>query len=161
MNVSAPEIVAKTGWTTGELRDAIKDLILPEKFDLVTLLIGVNNQYRDGSLEEYQEQFEELLKTAIGFSKNGAEGVIVLSIPDWGVTPFAEGRNREQIAKEIDSFNELNKSISKKYNCKYVNITPGTRKAEDNLELIATDKLHYSGIEHKRWAELLGKLIIP
>ena len=158
--VSAPEIVAKTGWTTSELRDAIKDLILPEKFDVVTMLIGVNNQYREESIEKYGEEFEELLKTAIGFSKDGEAGMIVLSIPDWGVTPFAEGRNREQIAKEIDSFNELNRSITQKYKCKYIDITPGTRKAEENLDLIAPDKLHYSGIEHRRWADLVANEIV-
>ena len=159
MDISAPEIVAKTGWTTGELQEAIKDLILPKKFDIVTLLIGVNNQYREGSQDEYAEQFEDLLKKAIRFSKTREEAVTVLSIPDWGVTPFAEGRNRENIAKEIDSFNKLNKAITNKYNCAYIKITSGTRKAANDAALIAPDKLHYSGIEHRRWAKMVEKML--
>ena len=160
MNVGAPEIVAKTGWTTSELRDAIRSILLPQKFDFVTLLIGVNNQYREEPLEKYREEFEELLNTAIGFSNKGNAGVVVLSIPDWGVTPFAEGRNREQIAAEIDSFNELNRLITRKYGCRYIDITPGTRKAAEDLELIAQDKLHYSAIEHSRWAGLVAEALL-
>ncbi len=160
ISVAAPEIVAKTGWTTDELADAISTTLLPSNFDIVTLLIGVNNQYRNRSVEEYGEQFESLLKTAIKFSSKKAAGVFVLSIPDWGVTPFAEGRDAKQIEMEIDHFNNANFAISKKYNCNYIEITKGTRKAESDLSLIAPDKLHYSAKEHERWVTLLSRPVL-
>jgi hypothetical protein len=160
LDVHAPEIVAKTGWSTGELKTAIRETILPASFDIVILLIGVNNQYRGLELKEYEEEFEELLKMAMEFSVTKEKDVFVLSIPDWGVTPFAEGRDRDQIAQEIDEYNKLNRSISKKYGCNYISITAGTRKAATDLSLIAADKLHYSSIEYGRWASLLSRAIL-
>ena len=101
-SVEIPTIVAKTGWTTDELQRAIGSHILQTRYDFVSLLIGVNNQYRGTGLEEYAKQFEELLQQAIQFAGNSSH-VFVFSIPDWGVTPFAEGRDREYIANRIDA----------------------------------------------------------
>jgi lysophospholipase L1-like esterase len=155
----APEIVAKTGWTTDELQAGIANNKLLPQYDIVSLLIGVNNQYRGRSLQEYTEHFESLLKRAIAFANNKYTHVFVLSIPDWGVTPFAKDRNSATIAHEIDSFNAVNKLFAEKYNVKYIDITPGTRLAANDTTLLAGDQLHYSGKEHFHWATKLAEAI--
>ena len=160
LDFHAPEIIAKTGWTTFELKDQIAHTILLDKYDYVTLLIGVNNQYRNLSAEEFKTDFEWLLNKSISLADNNPEKVIVLSIPDWGATPFAEGRDRVTIAAEIDAFNNLNESLSAGNHVHYVNITPGTREAANDETLLTGDKLHYSGKEQKRWAELVLHKII-
>lgn len=147
-----PAIIAKTGWTTDELQEQISRTRLAIPFDFVTLLIGVNNQYRGRSADEYAQQFEELLQQAISFAGDKPNHVIVLSIPDWGVTPFAEDRDRNKIAKEIDAFNEINEKIAKKYNVHYINITPFTREATTDNSLVAKDGLHPSAKDYGRWA---------
>ncbi|MFM1794471.1 MAG: hypothetical protein RL642_856, partial [Bacteroidota bacterium] len=114
-----PTIVAKTGWTTDELMAAIGKRELKKQYDFVSLLIGVNNQYRGRDIQTYQKEFEELLKLAIQFAGGKPENVFVLSIPDWGATPFAEGRDREKIKKEIDQFNAANHGISKSFKVNY------------------------------------------
>ena len=152
----APEMVAKTGWTTDELQAGIANNKLLPQYDIVSLLIGVNNQYRGRSLQEYTEHFEWLLKRAIAFANNKHTHVFVLSIPDWGVTPFAKDRNSATIAHEIDSFNAVNKLFAEKYNVKYIDITPGTRLAANDTSLLAGDQLHYSGKEHLHWATKLA-----
>lgn len=155
----APEIVAKTGWTTDELQAGIAGNHLLSSYDIVSLLIGVNNQYRGRSVAEYTQQFEALLQQAIGFAGRNEKHVFVISIPDWGVTPFAKDRNSVTIAHEIDSFNAVNKLFAEKYNVNYIDITPGTRLAANDTSLLAGDQLHYSGKEHGRWAEKLFKNI--
>lgn len=154
-----PAIIAKTGWTTDELQNQLAQTRLAIPFDLVTLLIGVNNQYRGRSAEEYAVQFEELLQQAIGYAGGKLNHVIVLSIPDWGATPFAEGRDRKQIAKEIDEFNAINKNISEKYKVYYIDITPLTREATTDHSLLTGDKLHPSGKDYKRWAERVVNIL--
>ena len=148
-----PEIIAKTGWTTDELQNAIDQHKFLSTYDFVTFLIGVNNQYRGRSIENYKTEFENLLKQAIKFAVNDASHVFVLSIPDWGVTPFAEGLDRKQIAKEIDEYNAANKMISEKYKVNYIDITPGTREAANDPNLLAKDGLHPSAKDYLRWAE--------
>jgi lysophospholipase L1-like esterase len=155
----APEIVAKTGWTTDELQAGIANNKLLPQYDIVSLLIGVNNQYRGRSLQEYTEHFEALLKRAIAFANNKHTHVFVLSIPDWGVTPFAKDRSSATIAHEIDSFNAVNKLFAEKYNVNYIDITAGTRLAANDTSLLAPDQLHYSGKEHLNWAEKISKKI--
>ena len=155
-NVAAPEIIAKTGWTTDELQAAIDRYHFRTDYDFVTLLIGVNNQYRGRSVENYKPEFERLLQQAIRFAGNDPAKVAVLSIPDWGVTPFAEGRNRQQIAAEIDQYNAANQELAAKYHVHYINITQWTREAAADNELLAADGLHPSGKEYKRWAEQLA-----
>src|ERR1043165_9872420 len=129
LDFRSAEIVAKTGWTTDELQNNINNHTFSPPYDIVTLLIGVNNQYRGRPVDEYEPQFENLLKQAIQFAGNKADHVIVISIPDWGVTPFASGRDRDQIAREIDAYNAANKTLSDQYKVNYIDITPWTREA--------------------------------
>lgn len=156
----SPEIVATTGWTTDELQNNINNRTFSAPYDIVTLLIGVNNQYRGRFIDTYKPEFENLLKQAIQFAGGKAEHVIVLSIPDWGVTPFAADRDRDQIAREIDEHNTANKIISEKYNVNYIDITPWTREAANDPSLVAADGLHPSAKEYKRWSEKLADKII-
>jgi len=150
-------IIAKTGWTTDELEaeiiNANKIDPLRSSYDFVSLLIGVNNQYRGRTVENYKPEFEELLKKTISLADNRADHVVILSIPDWGVTPFANGRDRVQIAGEIDAYNEANKQIAFQYNVHYIDITQWTRESATDPSLLAGDGLHPSGKEYKRWAE--------
>lgn len=148
-----PEIIAKTGWTTDELQKALDRYEFLPSYDFVTLLIGVNNQYRGRKAEEYGKEFERLLKQAIQFAGGKNNHVIVLSIPDWGITPFAEGRDRKKIASEIDEYNFINKKTAGLYKANYINITPGTREAIKDPGLLAKDGLHPSAKEYFRWAE--------
>jgi len=154
-----PEIVAKTGWTTDELMDAITKRSLKSSYDYVSLLIGVNNQYRGRDIAAYQKEFEQLLLQAIQFAGGKPEHVFVLSIPDWGATPFAEGRDRAKVASEIDQFNFANLKIAQQYKIHYIEITSGTREAKQDLTLVAEDKLHPSKKEYGRWAEKLSRAI--
>ncbi len=154
-----PEIIARTGWTTGELKTAINQSKLRERYDLVTLLIGVNNQYRGKNTDDYSPEFESLLKQAIHFAGNDASRVVVLSIPDWGVTPFAEGRDRTEIAKEIDAYNTVNKRIAATYKVHYINVTQSTREAAMDASRLTSDGLHPSDKEYRLWAEEIVSFI--
>lgn len=156
---NVPEIVAKTGWTTDELQTAINNHQFHPPYNFVTLLIGVNNQYRGRTVESYKPEFESLLKQAIQFAGGKSDYVIVVSIPDWGATPFADGRDRKQIAKEIDEYNAANKTIAENYKVNYVDITSGTREAATNPFLVAGDGLHPSAKEYARWAEKIATII--
>lgn len=152
---NAPEIVAKTGWTTSELAEHILHSRLNEKYDFVTLLIGVNNQYRNLLPKYYRDDFEFLLKKAIHFADERAENVTVLSIPDWGTTPFAANRNPKKIAEEIDVFNSINKNLSQQYFVNYLDITLFGRVNND-VSFLADDKLHPSAKLYAQWATLLA-----
>lgn len=155
--VNTPEIIATTGWTTDELASAIKkkeSLLLP-RYNLVSLLIGVNNQYRGRDAEEYRTQFKDLLRTAIVFAGGEKAKVFVLSIPDWGVTPFAEGRDRKKIGEEIDLYNKINKEGTLKEGITYIDITPESRTAVNDKSLIAADGLHPSEKMYKEWIDLM------
>jgi lysophospholipase L1-like esterase len=157
---SPPTIIAQTGWTTDELGDAIKQAALPGRYDFVTLLAGVNNQYRGRSAEDYLPEFEALLKRAIRFASDRSEHVIVLSIPDWGATPFASDRNRGQITREIDEYNMAKKLLATIYKARYLDVTPWTREAAQHPSLLAADGLHPSAVEYRRWAEKISEIII-
>lgn len=157
--VADPVIIAKTGWTTADLQKAINEATLNPPYDLVTLLIGVNNQYQNKPAEEYAVQFESLLKQAIQFAGGNRKNVVVVSIPDWGATPFARDRDRALITEQITDFNLRNSRITAKYEIRYVDITEGTREALINPELVASDKLHPSGLEYKKWAEAIVKVL--
>ena len=153
-DVAEPRIIARTGWTTDELSDAIDAADPRGPYDLVSLLIGVNNQYRGRSAEEYRAEFAVLLQRAIGFAGGDARRVIVLSIPDWGATPFAEDRSRSEIAAEIDVFNAINRQETERLGARYVDIIPQSRTAGSNPALLAPDGLHYSGLTYAEWARL-------
>lgn len=158
INVASPKIIATTGWTTSELQSAIVQATLTHKFDFVTLLIGVNNQYRGNSIETYKKEFAELLQTAISFANGDKTKVFVVSIPDWGVTPFGKnaGKSPQVIASEIDSFNAVNEQITISAGISYTNITPASRKASSDLSLIANDGLHPSAKMYSEWADVLN-----
>ncbi len=154
------KIIARTGWTTDELKSALSDAKLPGKYDFVTLLIGVNNQYRHYGAETYRKEFVELLYSAISFAGNDKSKVFVISIPDWGATPFAKGQDRDKIALEIDHFNAINKEETDKAGVPYIDITPQSRKAINDMSLVASDGLHPSAKMYSFWAnQLLPKII--
>lgn len=157
--VHAPELVARTGWTTGELMAGIARTQLLNTYDLVTLLIGVNNQYRGRSTEEYAKEFEWLLKLAIEKAGGKASNVVVVSIPDWGATPFAKDRDRAKITREIDAFNAINREISARYETRYADITDASRDARSMPELVAADGLHPSGLEYTKWVNAIWKAL--
>lgn len=150
-----PRIVARTGWTSGELQAAIQQEGIQGRYELVTLLVGVNNQYRGGDLDEYRAQFRDLLQQAIGFAGGEANRVLVLSIPDWSVTPFAADQDRPQIAAEIDRFNRLNHEETGHLDARYVDVTTVSRQAATDGALIAGDGLHPSGKMYAAWVELV------
>lgn len=159
IEVADPVIIATTGWTTDELAASIREHNIKETFSFVTLLIGVNNQYRGRSIENYQQEFLQLLNKAIAFAGDKPGNVIVLSIPDWGVTPFAEDRDRQKIANEIDEYNAACKQIALANKCQYIEITESTRHNGQNEEYLVSDKLHPSGKEYAIWAERLAGVV--
>lgn len=155
LQLEDPKIIAQTGWTTGELKSAITKANITQKFDLVTLLIGVNNQYRGNSKETYRTEFKELLQRAIAFANGNKNRVFVVSIPDWGVTPFGKNSGRDQnfISAEIDAFNAINREETWKEKISYTDITPHSRKADTEPNLVAPDGLHPSATMYLNWAE--------
>lgn len=155
----APEILAKTGWTTDELDAVVREYSFLPKYDFVTLLIGVNNQYRGRDVIEYKEQFEELLRRSIELANGKKEHVVVVSIPDYSVTPFARESDREKIAAEIDVYNGVNKALSIQYKVNYVDITPLSREKKEEASLLAADGLHPSEKQYANWASRVAEVI--
>lgn len=151
-----PRIVAATGWTTDELDDAINKAELSDGFDFVTLLIGVNNQYRGRSVGEYCVQFAALLWRAVGFAGNRPERVLALSIPDWGVTPFAiqSGRDTDAIARKIDAFNTAARKACELRGIRYVDVTEASRERGAEPAMLADDGLHPSAAMYAEWTRL-------
>ncbi len=155
VDVGQPDIIARTGWTTAELSQAILKSGNDNQYDLVSLLIGVNNQYRTQSRSRYRRELAVLLRTATRFAKGNARRVVVLSIPDWGVSPFAKNRNRKKIARKIDGFNEVCRKESLKAGAHFFDITPLSRTAATDASLIAPDGLHFSGKMYRQWMALI------
>ena len=155
VDVADPEIIARTGWTTDELSAAIDSAAPRGQYSLVTLLIGVNNQYRGRDAEQYRREFTTLLNRAVGFAGGNPKDVIVVSIPDWGVTPFAKGRDAAKVGAEIDHFNAINRDETRRIGARYIDITPISRRPDSAL--IAEDGLHPSGKMYSEWV----KLIVP
>ncbi len=155
---SSPQIIAKTGWTVDELEAGIKaSTINPDGYDLVTLLIGVNNQYRGRPVGEFEMEFEALLKRAIGFARGEKDHVIVLSIPDWGVTPFALDKSADQakVAREIDAYNLAKRSVCSQMGIVFVDIADDYREIGFQTKMVVEDDLHPSGLVYSRWSEKL------
>jgi lysophospholipase L1-like esterase len=148
-------IVARTGWTTDELMAELNRQQIADTFQLVSLLIGVNNQYRGRSASQFQSELVQLIDKAVQNAGGNAERVFLVSIPDWGVTPFAAGRDRQRIAREIDQFNEIVRIEAENRNMLFFNITPISRQAAQDQSLLAPDQLHPSGIMYKKWVELM------
>lgn len=152
LHLAEPDIIARTGWTTAELQDAIRAANNQKTYCLVSLLIGVNNQYRGQSVALYRTEFRALLATAIGFAGGQPRHVVVLSIPDWGVTPFAHDRDQAQIAQEIDQFNQVAHEECQYADVAFVDITPLTRTADGDKTQFTADGLHYTGAQMQQWA---------
>lgn len=155
--IAAPEIIAKTGWTTDELSAAIDEANPQGPYDLVSLLIGVNNQYRGGRIKVYRAEFRALLQRAIGFAGDAEGRVIVVSIPDWSVTPFAaeDMRGREHIRTRIDAFNAVAREETAKVGAHFIDITPISRTAASDFSLVADDGLHPASPMYAAWADLV------
>ena len=159
-NIKTPEIIAVTGWTTDNLIDAInRSGVTGKKFDFVTLLIGVNDQYQHLSQDNYKVKFAQVLNTAIQFADGDKTRVFILSIPDYGVTPFAGG-NDAVIGPLIDQFNAINKTISLEAGVHYLDITAISRQAATEPDLIANDGLHPSGKMYMLWVSQLLPLVV-
>jgi lysophospholipase L1-like esterase len=148
-------IIARTGWTTENLLFSLATDPPKGTYDFVSLLIGVNNQFRGGDPEEYRIRFRELLERAISFAGNQPQKVIVLSIPDWEVTPYAERMPPRSLEFDIDDFNAVNLQEAQTYGVRYVDITPISRQVTNDKELIAQDGLHPSGAMYALWVEEL------
>ena len=150
------EIIARTGWTTDELSNAL-DQTPPKRssYDKVSLLIGVNNQYRGRSSVAFEEELIELIERAIVYAGNDPSRVFLVSIPDWGVMPFAEGRDREEIALQIDAFNAVVRRQALAFEIDFIDVTPISREATNNSRLVASDGLHPSGYQYTLWANTI------
>lgn len=159
LDVSDPRIIAQTGWRTDELKRAIKNAtdIQDSVFSIVTLCIGVNNQYQNLAVASYQTEFQDLLTLAVKFAGGKADHVFVLSIPDWAYTPYGQKFSSDpaKISTEIDQYNDYNRTLAAKMGANYINVTDISRKAFEQPGLIASDDLHPSGQQYSRWVELL------
>lgn len=153
--ITDPVIVARTGWTVAELEAGIDQATPSGPFDLVTLQIGVNDQFRGYEVERFGEELAALLDRAIGFAGGDPARVIVLSIPDWGVTPFASGQDRERIASEIDAFNRVSAEEAARRGVGFVDVTPISRRAAGEPGLVAGDGLHPSAEMYSAWVDLV------
>lgn len=159
--VLKPKIIAVTGWRTDNLSNGINIARLKNEYDLVSLLIGVNNQYQGKSAKEYAVEYEELLKKAIELAGDNKDRVFVVSIPDYGFTPFGQPK-QEKITKELDEFNAINRRITEGYGIMYINITDISRKGLDDPNLVASDGLHPSGKQYTLWVErIIPQLKMP
>ena len=155
VDIAPPRIIARTGWTTDELSAAMDAAEPLGHWDRVSLSIGVNNQYRGRDLANYRSEFTALLERAIALTGGHPKNVWVLSIPDWGVTPFghASGRNQAQIGHEIDAYNAVNHEIAKAHGVHWVDVTDLSRRHEANDSMLVDDGLHPSGAMYALWVE--------
>jgi lysophospholipase L1-like esterase len=157
VELDEPEIIATTGWTTDELSAAMDAATFTPPYALVSLLIGVNNQYRGRDLENYRDEFSALLARAITLAGGYAARVIVVSIPDWGVTRFARSKNRDAdlIAGEIDRFNAAARTIAAQHSVAYVDVTAASREAADGDAMLVGDGLHPSAAQYAEWTDAI------
>ena len=152
--IEDPRIIATTGWTTKDLKNGMQNATLDYDYDLVSLLIGVNNQYQGKPLDEYEQDFKDLLDSAILHAGGDPKRVFVLSIPDYAYTPFGQNRpNPASISAALDAFNAANKTLTEARGILYFDITPISRLGLEQPELVAPDKLHPSGEMYRRWVE--------
>ncbi|HYJ64452.1 MAG TPA: SGNH/GDSL hydrolase family protein [Parafilimonas sp.] len=156
ISFKTPEYIATTGWTTLNLLNAIAQQNPRGTYDVVSLLIGVNDQYQHFDTDSYRIHFRQCLQKAILLAGNKTDHVFVVSIPDYSVTPFAQNGDTAQIRKELEEFNAINKEITLSYNISYTDITPLTREAKADSSLIAGDGLHPSGKEYEKWAKMFA-----
>lgn len=157
--IDKPDIIAVTGWTCSDLMNAINNRNPATDYDVVSLLIGVNDQYSRQDTTGYRTGFTQLLVRAIQFAGNRSNRVFTISIPDYSVTPFAASSDTVFIRKQVDQFNLINKEVTAQYFCNYLDITPSSREAKNDPALIAPDGLHPSGKEYRKWGERLGAMM--
>ena len=155
LGLDAPEIVAQTGWTTDELGAAMDAHAFHAPYALVTLLIGVNNQYRGRDLASYRGEFTQLLQRAIELAGDNPRHVVVVSIPDWGITPFARGRDADAIAREIDAYNAANREIAANSHAHYADVTGISRDRGEREDMLVRDGLHPSAAMYTRWLDAI------
>jgi len=154
VNVAEPEIVAKTGWTVDELAAALEESEPSGPYDLVSLQIGVNDEYRGREPEIYRGELRVMLHRAAAYAGGRPERVIVLSIPDWSVTPFAARRSRPDAAAEIERFNAVCREEASRAGARWVDVTPESRDAGKDPSLLADDGLHPAPAMYAAWAKL-------
>jgi lysophospholipase L1-like esterase len=151
LRVDEPQIVATTGWTTNELQHGIEQADLKDKYELISLLIGVNNQYRGYAFEQFEKEYEVLIKWAIQHSLHGASGIFAVSIPNYGVTPFGQARGEDTIRAELLAYDAKAKEICQRFGIPFFDITPISELTKDNPTFIADDQLHPSGLQYTEW----------
>ena len=154
------KIIARTGWRTDVLQNGIANTRIDKPQDLVTLLIGVNNQYQNKPFEQYEKEFPELLQTALSFVDGDTEKVMVISIPDYAFTPFGQTRDMDNISKQIDRYNEFAQSTARDFNISFVGITDITREGLEQPELVAPDGLHPSGQAYGKFVERILPFVL-
>lgn len=157
--IKDPIYIATTGWTTTNLISATKAATLHPPYDVVSLLIGVNDQYQTRDTANYRKRFTQLLNKSIALAGNRTSRVFVLSIPDYSVTPFVSASQKEIVSREIDQFNAINREVTEQKNVVYIDITPSSREGATNRAFIAKDNLHPSGTEYSKWAAMLAPAI--
>lgn len=153
------QMVAQTAWTADELADAIDEANPRGPFDLVTLMVGVNDQYRSRPVASFAPEFERLLARGIRLAAGRASRVIAISIPDWGATPFAEGRDRDRIGREIQAYNDCAGELAARAKVHWLDVTTASRAMQSDSSLVTADGLHPSGQMYARWAALLAPII--
>ena len=155
LNIQDPKIIARTGWTTDELATAIEQENPPETYGMVSLLIGVNNQYRGYPFSQYEKEFVELLNTAIQKAQGRVDKVFVVSIPDYGATPFGQTRDTVKITQELRNYNSFAQRECVERGIPFFDITPSSRDARNDPDLVAKDGLHPSGKMYQEWVDLM------
>ena len=159
VQIETPHVIAQTGWTTVNLLAALKEEPMDEKYDFVTVLIGVNNQYVKRSLTEYRSHFLEILNSAISHSRGGRATVYVISIPDWTVTPFGKLKDTKAESASVDVYNNVNREESNNASVNYIDITAASRKADTDESYTSIDELHPSQKMYREWVEKLYPLV--
>ncbi|WP_242158534.1 SGNH/GDSL hydrolase family protein [Aestuariivivens sediminis] len=158
--ISEPIIIAGPGWTTTTLMAEVKRAPLKNTYGLIGLMIGVNNQFRGLSPEAFETDLLDLLDTALGLANGDSTKVFVVSIPDWGVTPFARFRDKNRITQEIAAFNQIIQSQAEKKHVLFIDVTKSSRNMLVQPGLIASDSLHPSARMHKIWGKIIGKKLL-
>ena len=154
------EIIATSGWRTDNLLDALDYTDTTPPYDLVTLLIGVNNQYQGERFSKYKKEFSELFERSLILANENTERLVIISIPDWGYTPFGQAWDMQKISKEIDEYNAYAQEVADKHGVKFINITDITRRGLEDEDLVASDKLHPSAKAYKLFVERMAPIII-
>tara|TARA_B110000503_G_C7103497_1_gene394892 strand:- start:678 stop:1391 length:714 start_codon:yes stop_codon:yes gene_type:complete len=156
--VTTPRVIAKTGWRTDQLLDSIT--VVKDQYDLVSVLIGVNNQYQGKDIDQFTKEFELLLQKAISFSRSGKKGVFVYSIPDYSIMPFMRGKDTKKVQAELKNYNGICSAVAQQFGVSFYNITPISQKAQYDSSFIADDKLHPKGAMYKIWvSETIDRII--